>query len=153
MQRERNESFFIFDVPGFGGRLTGEPSFLQRMKFSKKTISSELRFSIPIPWNEELFHKIGLSRYSEQIKVVPRNGNSCSGRCAGYKNSREFEEKIDEKLKVLANVSVKSREAANQSELFKDGFGDNKENSQFSRSTYDRDVPKRLYEVLRTILT
>lgn len=68
-------------------------------------------------------------------------------------NSREFEEKIDEKLKVLANVSVKSREAANQSELFKDGFGDNKENSQFSRSTYDRDVPKRLYEVLRTILT
>ena len=54
---------------------------------------------------------------------------------------------------MLANVSVKSREAANQSELFKDGFGDNKENSQFSRSTYDRDVPKRLYEVLRTILT
>jgi hypothetical protein len=54
------------------------------MEFTKKTISRELRFSIPIPWNEELFHKIGLSGYSEQIKVVPRNGNSCSVRCAGY---------------------------------------------------------------------
>ena len=54
------------------------------MKFSKKTIGSEFGFSIPIPWNEELFHKIGLSRYSEQIKVVPRNGNSCSVRCSGY---------------------------------------------------------------------
>ena len=56
----------------------------KKSKFTKKTISRELRFSIPIPWNGELFHKIGLSGYSEQIKVVPRNGNSCSVRCAGY---------------------------------------------------------------------
>lgn len=49
---------FLFDVPGFGSRLTEEQSSLQQMKFIKKTIVRELRFSIPIHRYKESFQKL-----------------------------------------------------------------------------------------------
>lgn len=62
------------------------------------------------------------------------------------------EEKIDETLTALANDSFNSNEPPSLSELFQGSFEHHKDNSQFSKSIYDRDVPKRLYEALRAVL-
>ena len=67
-------------------------------------------------------------------------------------NKNAYEEKIDETLKALANDCFNSKEPPSLSELFQGGFEHHKDNSQFSKSIYDRDVPKRLYEALRAVL-